>query len=943
MERLPEDGVDLDATDIRERNFHTMSLGSASERSAGVFAASSLDPDGPAVDLVDGSGSVGSIALPGGVDVVSPVVVRIAGLPAGVLRDLRLVESFSLAGSIARALQCLRVESAALSDDLFFTIRGCVPGVEKGALVGLRRAVFQLRAPNGREWNEQVAELLSTDVAERLRDWISRLEQCGRLRAALPDVLARELAAKQAVLRDVVGRPWFRHALSLASPSLFGETTKWLADDTHVPRRGSLVRLAKYAARAAAKTSPYSTFTISGWCSWTAGGPGVRFGDLRSAVGVLELSGFLQAGLRVALRDDPRLAVALPLRLNPSATAVDGTVRFLGPPPHESIVSVPALPMVLECLRILDDGASLPRAELRVALDAGDVPDPGVDRLLDRLLEVGLLERPLMVADLSTDPFGELSSWLSSSGAEDLGAAIDLTGSRLRHPVPVHLIADHIRHQQALGAAVEALGERTDLPVRQLAEQQVDLWHENAVFTERAGQLSASVWRPALADLDVVRRVLAVLDQALPMRVALGAYCGERFGSGSRVPFLTLYEAVARDLARRPPSDGGPVMDEIMDRLRTFSGTARPSLRDSRLVRLRELDQLRQSLQAAVLTSPDPDGVIRADADALGRLAATWPRWITAPDSIACYLQTILDGDSLRLVVNAAHGGQGRGRSRALHLIREAGGQAPFEAAIVAGRSAAAELGGLFGFAPNVRLAGAPYEIDYPFAVSGRPGGERLPLRRLTVGHDPVLGIASLFGPGVTSPIKALHLGMMADFLLPPAARLLTQAFGSGYLIHAGVPIFTALPSAPTAATVVRFPRVEIGRVVVRRARWVAPKAQVPMRDKGEPDAGFLLRIAQWLLAREMPSRCFVRMNDAPVADGPGGGGRFDKSRKPVYVDFANWYLVQAFERMLADAGPVIVFEEVLPAVHDAIGPEHGPASVSEFIVELRAPERHDG
>jgi hypothetical protein len=909
-------------------------------------ATLNLDVDGLAADVLAEGGDDLTVLLPSGAVAASPVVVRIAGLSAGALTDLRFAASFSLACLIARTSQRLRIGADVLSDELFAVIGSCAPGVEKGALVGLRRAVFQLRQPNGREWNEQVTELLPADVAERLRDWMAKLGQHQRLRGELPHVLEQESAAKQAVLREVAGRPWFRHALSLASPALFGETAKWLADVKHVPRRGSLVRLAKYAARAAAKTSPYSTFTVSGWGTWSAGGPSVRFGELSSAVGVLELSGYLQASLRTALGDDARLAATLPLRLNPSAVCVDGTVRFLGPPPHESIVSVPATQAVLDCLRILGDGVSRHRPDLRVALGEGHAGRPMIDRFIDRLLAAGLLERPLAVAELSGDPFGELSSWLSASGADDLGAAVDLVGSRLRHPVPVDLIAGQIGHQQALSAAVDELGERAGLPVRQLADRQVDLWHENAVFTERIGELSAPVWRPALADLDVVRRVLAVLDPALPLRVALGAYCGERFGSGSRVPFLTLHEAIARDLARRSPSDDGPVVDEIVDRLRTLRSAARPSLSDSRLVRLRELAQFRQGLRDAVLTSADPDGVIRADPDSLAELAGTWPRWITAPDSMACYLQMIPDGDSLRLVVNAAHGGGGRGRSRALHLIREAGGEAPYEGSMFAGGPAAAEFGGLFGFAPNVRLASAPFEIDYPFTVSGRPAGERLPLRDLTVGHDPVTGMASLFGPGATSPIKALHLGMMADFLLPPAARLLTQGFGCGYLIPAGVPLFavpqsTAEPAAEMRS-VLRFARVEVGRVVVRRARWVAPTPQVPARTKGEFDAGYLLRIVEWLMANDIPSRCFVRMNDVFATSGLGSEPLFAKSRKPVYVDFANWYLVQAFERMLAVAGPVVVFEEALPDLEDAPGPEHGPASVTEFLVEISAPEGSD-
>jgi hypothetical protein len=316
---------------------------------------------------------------------------------------------------------------------------------------------------------------------------------------------------------------------------------------------------------------------------------------------------------------------------------------------------------------------------------------------------------------------------------------------------------------------------------------------------------------------------------------------------------------------------------------------------------------------------------------------------------MTCYLQLTRDEEPLRLVVNAAHGGHGRGRSRALHLIRQAGGRVPHDPAwdltardgapgATTGVPALAEVGGMFGFTPNVRLPSVPYEIDYPFTVSCRPAGQRIPVGDLAVVHDPGTGLVSLFAGGLKSEVKALHLGMMAEALLPPAARLLAQAFGCAYLVYANLPLLTSPRAVSVPETVLSFARVEVGLVVVRRARWVAPADQVPARRKGEPDAGYLLRIVGWLAAHGIPARCFVRMSGDRVTTDPAMPRRPGKSRKPVYVDFANWYLVQAFERMLADPGPAVIFEEALPAPGGALGPDHGQPSVTEFLVEISAP-----
>jgi hypothetical protein len=231
-----------------------------------------------------------------------------------------------------------------------------------------------------------------------------------------------------------------------------------------------------------------------------------------------------------------------------------------------------------------------------------------------------------------------------------------------------------------------------------------------------------------------------------------------------------------------------------------------------------------------------------------------------------------------------------------------------------------------------MRLPAAPYEIDYPFTVSDRPAGQRLPLRDLSVVHDPGTGSVSLVAAGRRSPVTAQHLGMMADVLLPPAARLLVRAFGSGNPVFAGLPMFTARPE-PAAAGVRRLPRVEVGRVVVRRAQWIAPAGQVPARGKGESDAGYLVRLAGWLLAHDIPERCFVRADAASTPTRTGN---------PVYVDFANWYLVRAFERMVMGGPATVTFEEALPGPQDALGPDGGDARTTEFVIELIARDDAD-
>ncbi|MBO3751184.1 lantibiotic dehydratase [Streptosporangiaceae bacterium NEAU-GS5] len=877
--------------------------------------------------------------LPSGVRVATPVVVRVAGLPLTLLECLRFEESFARIHAALALRERVAADGGAMSDELYEIVGAREAGEVRAALVGLRRSMFQMRTPKPQVWSEQVAAALPAELAERVAAWVAQLAEYKRLRAGLSGILSAETQAKNAVLRDVVAHPGFRRGLSYSSPALFAETARWLAEEFRPPRWQSLLRLAKYVARAAAKTSPFSTFTISGTGTWVADGPSLRLADAPSAAAVLEMNALLIQLISGVLAADPRLAQLVTLRLNPSATVVGDAVRFLGPLPAEPIVGVPATPAVLECIRILTDRPGLPPAELRKLLDGGA---ERIGRFIDMLTTTGLVERQIPVADLAPDRLGEMADWLAVNGGAEFGdlvTSLETVDARLRDPAPVEDAAGHAAWHRALAAEIDDLVESSGLSQMLTLSGEKDVLRESAVFTAPVAELSARHWRPALEDLDVVRQLLGALDPNLSLRVTLGAYCAERFGPGSRVPFLVLHQAIATDLAR----EAGPDEHIVRELGRLLRHKPAPqfalpdaALGESRVARLRELSRIRAELSALVLAAQAHDGVIRVEPGALAKLAASWPDWVTAPRSVAWYLQAVQDGEAVRLVVNNAHGGYGRGRSRALHLIRQAGGTIQWDHAGTGSADGplTAEFGGTFRFSPNLRLPAVPYEIDYPGAVSGRPPVRRIPMNDLEVVHDLETDLARLVSRRRQAEVRALHLGMLAEPFLPPAARLMAQAFGASYLVRSGIPLLASAEALSVPDRVVAFPRVEIGRVVVQRARWVAPSGWVPVRDKGESDADYLFRVVAWLRAHGVPERCFVRMLSGQ--DGSAGGRLPGKSRKPVYVDFANWYLVTVFERTLKSAGPVVIFEEVLPAFPDD---QQEGDFVTEFLVELFEPE----
>ncbi|MBF8191030.1 lantibiotic dehydratase [Nonomuraea sp. K274] len=876
----------------------------------------------------------GGFGLPaGGARVDAPPVLRLAGLPVSALLEMRLERSFELAQEIARLGEWLDGEAGELSDALFAEIGALTGDSRKPQVVGLRRALHQGRRPRAREWNAGVEDALSAGVAGRVREWLARSQVRERLAADLPEILAADVRAAEDRMRGVAAEPRFRRALSQASPSLFAELTKWLQDDAHRPRAQTMTRLAKYVSRAAAKTSPYSTFTISGVGEW---GDADRLDGLSRYGGVLDLDGYLIKSITRTLSAQPALRATLTVRANPSAIVQGDTVTFVGVPPQESIITVPCSPAVRECLRLVAE-----HPDRTLAVLAGSLAPGAEDRalpFLEKLVSAGLLSLEPPLSDQAGDPLAELSAWVAAAGDQQLMDVVEVL-DRLRHElgqdVPVEDVEAHRARQDRLRAAIGRVIDRLGLPFPPVDELGKVIFHENAVFYGPPVTRSIDKWRPALDDLDTVRRWLAAFDPALPLRLALGTYCRERFGAGAAVSYLSLFRAVHEEVARQ--GEHSPAASEVVRYLRASPLPDTTALAASPLPRLRALAAIQEEARLTVLGEADQDGVVRTPTETLRRMIDRWPAWVSAPDSLGCYVQPIERREGLSLALNVAHSGFGRGRSRLARLVSRAGGTLPPDDAWLRPRPGTvyAELSGSFSSTLNVRAPMMAYEIDYPHTVTRRPGSERLPLSDLMVAHDSESDLVRVVSSRLGEQVVPLHLGMMADVLLPSVAQLLTWAFGATYYTHPSFSPLAVSPHRPSPDAITKHERVETGRIVLRRARWTVPAGLVPVRQAAEPDADFLVRLVEWLRGHGIPTRAYLRMWadglwEEESADNRMGKWVMDKSRKPIYLDFSNWHLLGVLERMMRKPGPYLVFEEALPAPEDYREP-----AVAEYLVEI--------
>ncbi|MDT0303592.1 lantibiotic dehydratase [Streptomonospora wellingtoniae] len=873
----------------------------------------------------------------------TPPAVRVAGVALSALTRLRCDTSHAEMLACLDARDDLAVAGRRLSDELYPVIGALGDHACKPGLVGLRRAVYQLRVPGEREWNPEIRARLPAALRNRVTAWLGALHDHHSRLAGLPATLESEIAEKRERLRAVTDDPHFLRALSLSSPALSEVLGKWHADPRRLPKRQSISQLVKYLARATTKTSPYSTFTVSGLGRWDPGAAATCYPAPGAAHCVLELDRPAFERVRDALANAPRLLPELTVRVNPSATVTGDDVRFLAPDSDEPVITVPASAAVLEVLRAVREHGPLTVADLGALLGRDHGNPQAARRFVDRLRTAGLLEAQLPVADQAERPFADLAGWLAEHAPTEFtscGTLVGRVGEELGRAIPPADLDGHRARERTLRQAYAALDDAVrDLTGAAPASRPTAL-HESAVYGGAPVECANQEWAPALHDLNIARRWLALHDPAAPLRLVLGSFLRARFGPHARVPLLDLHRAVQEAIGSDATGFGRELKSAMDLAFRADQFMRWPSGLD----RVRELQLLaRKATQEILSSGVMADGTVEADPARLAALAETWPAWVVPQRSLLCYAQQVpVHGGPPWLVINSVTTGYGRARNR-IHQQLRAAGETPVPLGVTEAEEGVvtAEFAGAFGIGLNRKQPTADYELDYPGAVTARPQNERLALGDLVVTLDTEHDLPRLESDALGAHVRPLHLGMMADSLLPPVARLITHVFGGTFLTNPEMALRGDTPYAGIPEEVVRGPRVRLGSVVLRRASWLVPVESVPVRGPHEQHADYLCRLIGWFREHRIPERCFVRPLTAAFFDAAQDPDAllpwvFSKSRKPQYVDAANPFLMDLIPRLAGEpqTGALLV-TEALPDPADAPHDADGEQRVTEFVVEV--------
>jgi hypothetical protein len=760
----------------------------------------------------------------------------------------------------------------------------------------LRRAILQAKrdihnqAPCklGVDVLDQIESRLDDPMKQAFRVW---RETEAALRVTIDEaerVFAAELQTKlRAGLRMSLQDPLFRNALSLASPGVARHALRE-KDWPTKPEPDNFERsLLGYLMRAAAKTSPFSSFmaTTAVELDLAAGAdrpklePGHAGCVTRLNRGVV--ARLLRAVLRQAARDD-----AVPLRVNPTLQKI-GPQRFralcgrdvvlLGRPWREQRRAQFQLHAKLGEVLLGAPADDRWSGWLRRFQAAGIAADQ-TESLLGKLVDRDLLTLPAQLDAFCADPEAELLRVAATVATprlepalaplrELVGIAAGLSGGEQRDP------------ERGAGQIREAEAASMSLLEAESAEFFQNIILEDCWTGGVSGRLGGELLAP-LADL---QDFLSTQIEMSPHYCRLRQQFVERFGIGGRCDDVVDFLVHAGDRLVDVTEYGSRIRED-----------------EAALPPAGAAIAVTAQLQIAV----DPSG--RRPPLAIVNKVFDRPAWLAA--RFASMQSHEEDRNFLREALSD-------------WLDRIAAPAEPVDLPI---------NGGCNDLQTHPRLTRRV--LAWPGEPLAIPEGDRIHPEELRLVDNPETGLLDLFDGG-RRPISLLYLGSTfptTSWGIPYALSILTQ------------PLRLIRPSFPPPRTDGEFvfvPRITRGRVILRRAVWWVRTDYLKCAWFAQIGPARLRNVHRECRRHGLPETFFAQRITRDRDDGNTiTADALDGSRKPLWVDTRNPFCLSLLQR-LTEKSPWISLTEPLPSHNENWLEVGGQSHVCELQVELRVRE----
>ena len=817
----------------------------------------------------------------------NPVIARVCGLPISQLRPLHLQDSLNLINHITELEQWLESKAAELVLRLEKVIGQLPEGETRFTLILLRRSLHKRKLPKGLN-----LDLLPTEY-EDVHTWISSFNELQKLKAKGEMVLEQEIQDRRGILKDLSRQDIFLHGLVTTNPSFFESLTDWHKGKKLTAKAER--KLSLYLARAAAKTSPLSTFTsLNFTSSQRSQTPEVNTED--DFLSLVEPSRSIITEILSVIATWPEIRQKMPIRLNSSTTEHLERLDFLGWKGGEVIKSVPrtkALDLVLSAL-----SKNMCYGDLlkHLTTEHPHIASADWQTFVEKLLKVSLLQLMSPVAEQAPNYLQAWLMWLEpfqEERVQTLRHKLNTFSEQINTYTASFNHTEQRVHREGILDAVQALYTWTPLKQHNIRPPRRNAFFED--INRHHWHLEQPALSPqALKDLSLVQSLVGLFDP----RLAAKAHAQTAFESlqHDSIPLLDFYKHIHEDF------------------------TSATELRSFGLLNKRapaSLNPLRQKQKAVLnlLESKENQAFLALDANMLKEILIDVPK----PRSLAYYTQTMQD----KLVINAVQAGYGRTQARLSGLLERLEQQHRQTAQNIDTQTVFADLAGVFRSNINLRKTTAAYEILYPGYTSNRPLEEQILLADLYV-RQSYDGL-QLFSHRLNKIVIPYHGGLMGEAWLPPLYRFMLLLFADGPVDPIAFSLHQLAGNMSKRRTIIRLPRLSVGNIILERQRWLVPQTLLPTRSKGQSRFQFYCDLTTWRQLNHIPDTCFVMF-----------GGK----HKPMYIDFRDPFALDLFEHLVQQSEERVFFTEMLPEPEEAhikVGKQNSEPEyyVSEYVFEL--------
>lgn len=907
-------------------------------------------------------------------------LLRVGGLPVNVVDALRFEEVARWRDAVLELEAMMAGRKDRLIDILHTAVNTHREDQKlRRKLIDLKRNVYNMRPPDTMRDARLLCEVLPANEQELLGEWLHLWEVYQEKYQLGQDILMQEVVRKRAMLKEVIDTPDFRKGILLSSSLLDEAAAGYIGyDNQRLNREARTVErsLVEYLLRTAYKTSPFSTLTsvCAGTIESSSAGD-IR--DMNFQVAHMEKRSFPKLNVALLSRLSSLLLSDAPndvrrefpvrvtsswwrqgsrikyLRRRQNVEEIDANAPTILDIIHEHIFSLPAGHLQEDLLAVMREGREAKLTELIEELctyGSSNRSEQEVEAYLLRLLKLGFLLVPNLQIDIHNgNPLAQyrkgllqLSIPLTDGLADELEKIERLVDSYSEASVTerrelLATLKQQVRQCYAL------LGQPDPPLPRTLLYEDTTLEPSELAIPERK-------WNAVLTSLGELEQLLPIFDASLPQKLITRGYFQAKYGVAQRCDDFLLFadtfnadyfEQYLRDMASRKTLDSEGRFNRHENH---FHQPEISKIDEARQVVAEYVHNAYTRMQS---TPTVKRGELILGEDFLATTSALLPDHGEILQSNTFFSQFArVNGEPL-LVVNQVYAGLTLMFSRFAHCFTDGNSQVVQTLrttleSLQPGGAVLAELkGGYDATNLNLHPVVTPYELVCPGELSTRPQEQQIPLADLYVQDDLQENRLRLYSRRLGKEVIPVYLGFLVPMLLPEVQQILLNF---SCLSMCAFNLWNGVKVDDSEDGLTFYPRLRYKHVVLQRAMWKMPVKLLPQRENAQSDADFYLAVSRWRKDHGLPAKAFFSTDTsasyAPLA--VDEEEKTERSRKPLYVDFENYFSLALLEATVRKMRPEqrVVLSEMLPGREDLWFEHDGYTYVSEFVLEMNRSHR---